>query len=109
MASEEKCQSYQNDVKRLADAKDRSPCSVWTEADAVKCATQLGLVFGMTLQVAQLVHAMSELAFITVLAFASFLKWTTQFRLVAEEGQKKEFQTSDRSWLQFTTHRDVFV
>lgn len=49
----------------------------------MKSATQLGFVFWMTLQVAQLMRAMSELAFITVFALASFLEWTTQFRFVA--------------------------
>jgi uncharacterized membrane protein len=56
----------------------------------VKCAAQFCLVFGVALQVAQFVHAMSELTLITVFALASFFEWTTQFRLVAveEEGEK---------------------
>jgi hypothetical protein len=44
----------------------------------------------MALQVTQLMHAMSELTFITIFAFASFLEWTAQFRLVAEMKNNKK-------------------
>jgi hypothetical protein len=49
----------------------------------MESATQFRLIFGMTLQIAQLMSTMSKLTFITIFAFASFLEWTTQFRLVA--------------------------
>jgi hypothetical protein len=49
----------------------------------MESATQFRLVFGMTLQIAQLMSTMSKLTFITIFAFASFLEWTTQFRLVS--------------------------
>lgn len=65
------------------------PCAIRTKADAVKCAAKFCLVFRMTLQVAQFMHAMSELTLITVFAFASFLEWTTQFRLVAGNESEK--------------------
>jgi hypothetical protein len=70
-------------TERMKENRANLPCAVGTEADAVESATQLGLILWMALQVTQLVHAMSELAFITILAFASFFKGTTQFRLVA--------------------------
>lgn len=67
--------------------KVHSPRAVRAEPDAVKCATQLRLVFRMTLQVAQLMHPMSKLTLITVFAFASFLERAAQLRLVAVEGE----------------------
>jgi hypothetical protein len=71
---------------------DHSPRAVGTEADAMKCTAQFGLILGVTLQVAQLVSAMSELALITVFAFTSFLKWTTQLGLVAVNGDKERLK-----------------
>lgn len=57
----------------------------------MKCAAQLRLVFRVALQVTQLMHAMSELTFITIFAFASFLEWTTQLRLVAARAGERKF------------------
>lgn len=65
--------------------ESHSPCAIRTKAHAVKRTTQFGLVFRMALQVTQLMNTMSELTFITVFAFTSFLERTTQFRLVTIE------------------------
>lgn len=65
------------------EIESNSPRSVRTKSNAVESATQFRFIFGMTLQIAQLMHAMSKLTFITIFAFASFLEWTTQLRLVA--------------------------
>lgn len=72
----------------------------------MKCATQLGLVLRVALQVAQLVKAVRKLTFVSVFAFASFLVGTTQFRLVA--GVRKEGQAIVTLTLP-VTYRDVFV
>lgn len=83
--------SYQN-IKLMLNHNTiiRSPRPIRTEADAVKCATQFRLVFRVALQVAQLMHTVCELTFITVFAFASFFEWTAQFRLVAVWKEKLE-------------------
>lgn len=57
--------------------------TIRTETDTVECATEFGFVFGMTLQVAQFLDAVSKLTFISVFTFASFLKWSAQFGLVS--------------------------
>jgi hypothetical protein len=93
-----------------AISKDHSPRSIRTEADAVKCAAQLGLVFWVTLQVAQFMHAMGELTFITIFAFTSFVERTTQLGLVAAEEADKERLIYDRlSGSVCLTYREVFV
>lgn len=56
--------------------------SVRAESDAVESAAQFGLVLGMPLQIAELVHSMSELALLAVFAFAGLFEGSTQFRLV---------------------------
>jgi hypothetical protein len=83
-----KCKSMIITVENLSES--RLPCPIRTEAHAVKCAAQFRLVFWMALQVTQLMHAMSELTFITVFAFASFLEWTTKFRLVAKKTKMRK-------------------
>jgi len=60
--------------------------SVWAEADRVESATQLGLVLGMTSEVAQLVVAVSELALVAVFARAIFLVRPAKLGLVAGRG-----------------------
>lgn len=57
--------------------------TVWTETDTMESATELGLVFGMTLQIAQLLDAVSKLTFVSVFTFTSFFKWSAQFGLVS--------------------------
>lgn len=59
------------------------PRSIWTEANTVESSAQLCLIFWMTLQITQFMHAMSKLTFITIFAFSRFLKRTTKFRFVA--------------------------
>lgn len=78
------CQNFQlSNSRNDVSINKHSPRSIRTEADAVKCAAQLGFVLRVTLQIAQLVNAMCELALVSVFALASFLEGTTQFRLVA--------------------------
>jgi hypothetical protein len=50
--------------------------SIWTETDAMKCATQFCLVLRVALQISQLLHTVGKLTFVSVLAFAGFLKWS---------------------------------
>lgn len=59
------------------------PCAVGAESDAVKSATQFGLVLRVALQITQFVKAVGKLTFVSVFAFASFFVGTTQFRLVS--------------------------
>lgn len=83
------------------------PCAVGAEADAVKSATQFGLVLRVALQVAQFVKAVRKLAFVSVFAFASFFVGTAQFRLVAEA--KKEVSVCHIDPFGSVTYRDVLV
>jgi hypothetical protein len=62
--------------------------SVWTEAHTVEGAAQLGFVFGMALQVAQLVVTMRKLAFVAVFTFAGFLEGAAQFSFIS--GSERE-------------------
>lgn len=57
--------------------------TVRTEAYGVECAAGLCLIFGMTVEASQLVHAVSKLALGTVLAGPAFLICAAQFRLVS--------------------------
>lgn len=57
--------------------------TVWTEAYGVERAAGLCLIFGMTVEASQLVHAVSKLALGTVLAGPAFLICAAQFRLVS--------------------------
>jgi hypothetical protein len=56
--------------------------TVWTEADTVVGATQVGLVLGMSRHNPQLLIAVSELTFVSVFASAVLLEWTTHFSFV---------------------------
>lgn len=60
-----------------------APGSVRTEPDTVERAAQLGLVLWMTLEVAQFLHAVRELALITVLTLTRFLEWSAQLGFVS--------------------------
>lgn len=57
--------------------------TVRTEAYGVERAAGLCLIFGMTVEASQLVHAVSKLALGTVLAGPTFLICAAQFRLVS--------------------------
>lgn len=70
---------------KMDKGQSHSPRSIRTKSDTVESSAQLRLVFWMTLQITQLMHTMSELTFITVFAFASFLEWTTEFCFVTEK------------------------
>lgn len=57
--------------------------AVGAEADGVKSAAQLCLVFGMAAQAAKFVDAMSKLALVSVFTGTVLLKGPAQLRLVA--------------------------
>lgn len=57
--------------------------SVRAEANSVECAARLGLVFGMPVEVAQLLRPVGKLALAAVLAHAAFGERATQLSLVA--------------------------
>lgn len=60
-----------------------APGSVWTESDAVERTAQLGLVLWMTLEIAQFLHAVRELALVAVLTLTRFLEWSAQLGFVS--------------------------
>lgn len=60
-----------------------APGSVWTETDAVERTAQLGLVLWMTLEIAQFLHAVRELALVAVLTLTRFLEWSAQLGFVS--------------------------
>lgn len=60
-----------------------APGAVGAETDGVECAAQLRLVFGVAGQAPQFVHAVRELALVTVLARSALLERPAQLRLVA--------------------------
>ena len=57
--------------------------TIRAEAYRVKCAAQLGLVLGVTVQTSQLILTMGKLALVSVLAETVLLKGTAKFSLVA--------------------------
>jgi ABC-type spermidine/putrescine transport system permease subunit II len=64
--------------------------TVRTEAHTVEGAAQLGFVFGMALQVAQLVVTMRKLAFVAVFTFAGLFEGAAQFSFVSGRKMKKK-------------------
>lgn len=60
-----------------------APGSVWTETDAVERTAQLGLVLWMTLEIAQFLHAVRELALVAVLTLTRFLERSAQLGFVS--------------------------
>lgn len=69
-----------------------TPGSVRTEAHSVEGATQLGLVLGVSDEVAQLVEPVSELTLVSVLALPALLVRSAEFCLVPET-QRRPFQS----------------
>lgn len=57
--------------------------AVRTEAHCVECAAQLGLVLGVSDEVAELVASVCELTLVPVLALARLLVWSAQLGLVS--------------------------
>lgn len=60
-----------------------TPGSVRAEPDAVERTAQFGLVLWMTLEIAQLLHAVRELALVAVLTLAGFLERSAQLGFVS--------------------------
>lgn len=57
--------------------------AVWAETDGMEGAAQLSLILWVTAQAAQLMHAVGELALITILTDAVLFKGPAQLRLIA--------------------------
>lgn len=60
-----------------------APGSIRTEAHTVERTAQLGLVLWMTLEIAQFLHAVRELALVTVLTLTRFLERSAQLGFVS--------------------------
>lgn len=60
-----------------------APGSIGTEPDTVERTAQLGLVLWMTLEIAQFLHAVRELALVAVLTLTRFLEWSAQLGFVS--------------------------
>lgn len=57
--------------------------SIGAEANGVKCAAQLGLVLGMSVEIPQLLRTMGKLTLPTVLAQTTLCEGATKFSLIA--------------------------
>jgi len=61
---------------------EMTPWSIGAETNGVVSATEFGFVLGMASQIAEFMHAMSELTFVTIFAMSIFFERPAQFSFV---------------------------